>query len=94
MGLTGDLEFDNSNYVTRDEIFIELINRALDIPMMVLEGRVLMSAFIIADGMVDRFGERPFQTLQTKHWNNQAVYFDGEILESKMQSLAPKWQEL
>jgi len=74
-GFAFDIEFIFGEHATR-ELLYELVNRTLDIPMLIPN---VTNSYIIADGL----DNRPFQTLRTHAWlclydlNPLPVYFDG-----------------
>jgi len=70
-GLTEGLEFTVGESVT-PELLYELVNRALDIPVM--QGRYWHVGYHVMDGT----GDTELATPRTEFWHNAPVYFDGE----------------
>jgi len=73
VGLTEGLEFNVDEYVT-PELLYELVNRALDIPLMARWTGLRPVEYIIMDGT----DGNELMTARTEFWHNASVYFDGE----------------
>jgi len=72
-GFVDDIEFEFGEYATRDLLY-RLVNRALDVPLMIRTTGGTIFEYIIADGVIENL----LMTWRTEFWNNQPVYFDGE----------------